>query len=278
MTAADYFPVLDAFSCKGSGAAGYIGAGAHCTGVDVVDYSDEYPGTFVQGDAVAFIREHGHRFRLIHISAPCQPRTRGNAARRNEHGIAKGWEASANLIADSREAAIAAGVPYVIENVTDAAPDLRDPILLCGRMFGLGAVDTHPDATGMELILERHRLFEFGNMPRPAQPAHPKDLRVSGIGLRDLRPGEREWNALLAASGEGRYLTGAPHVAGVYGGARRDPWLAKYVRHGGYVPADIAVLQQLLGVTHITTEHELFEAIPPAYTRWVLDAVRTAGL
>lgn len=247
--------VLDAFSCKGGAAAGYLFSGAEVVGVDIKDYSDEYPATFVQGDAVEYIRDVGATFDLIHISAPCQPWTRGNAPRR-VNGADPRWP---TLIEAARDAAIASGVPYVIENVEGAVSQLREPVMLCGRMFGLGAFDTHPDAKGMPLILERHRLFEFGGMPRPVQPEHPKDARVSGISL--------------GPDGE-RLLTGRPHVAGVYGGARRDPWEAKYIRHGGYVPKDIRVLQQLLGVNHISTERELFEAIPPAYTHWVYGQVQ----
>jgi len=259
--------VLDAFSCKGGAGQGYLDAGCNVVGVDIKDYSDEYPGLFIQGDAVAFIRDYGRAFDLVHISAPCQPYTRGNAMRR-VNGVDPRWP---TLIDAARNAAIEAGVPYVIENVEDARSQLRNPILLCGRMFGLGATDTD----GCPLILDRHRLFEFGNMPQPQQPAHPKHVRTSGIGFYGYD--ELELDAVdaskLAISGRLRMLTGQPHVAGVYGGARRDKWEAKYVRHGGYVPKDIRVLQGLLGVTHITTEHELFEAIPPAYTRWVVEAV-----
>jgi hypothetical protein len=262
--------VGDAFSCKGGGGLGYIQRNAEVTGCDKNDYAAEYPGKFVQGDAVEFIRDHGRDFDFIHISAPCQPRTRGNAAHRNEFGIARNWEGSADLIARSRAAAIETGVPYVIENVVDAAPDLINPILLCGRMFGLSAVDDD----GTPLILDRHRLFEFGNMPQPTAPAHPKHKRTTGIGFvpdpASLELGIGVEEQIKLGMGV-KYLTGDPHIAGVYGGARRDKWEAKYVRHGGYVPPNLQVLRDLLETPHISTEHELFEAIPPAYTRWVFD-------
>jgi len=38
------------------------------------------------------------------------------------------------------------------------------------------------------------------------------------------------------------------------------------------------VLQDLLGTPWIDTERELFEAIPPAYTGWIFDQVRSAGV
>jgi DNA (cytosine-5)-methyltransferase 1 len=263
--------VLDTFSCKGGGGKGYRDAGHDVTSVDIVDYSAYFePGTFHQADAVDFIYQHGHEFDFIHASPLCLPYTRGNAPRR-VNGVDPNWPTQ---IEATRAACESSGKPYVIENVEGARRFLRSPVLLCGRMFGLEAVDTHPDAVGMKLILDRHRLFEFGNMPRPAQPFHPKHQRTSGIGLRPSMWDEtKELLSDLAMKQEARCLTGRPHVAGVYGGARRDPWEAKYIRRGGYVPRDVRVLQDLLGCHHIDTEAELFEAIPPAYTTWIVERV-----
>ncbi len=266
--------ILDAYSCKGGGGKGYRDRGHHVTSVDIVDYSAHFPpGDFVQADAVAFIKERGHEFDFIHTSPLCLPYTRGNAPRRVD-GVDPNWPTQ---IEATREACESTGRPYVIENVEGARKFLREPILLCGRMFGLEAVDTHPDATGMRLLLDRHRLFEFGNMQRPGQPPHPTHSRTAGIGFKGIS----DWyvRRLPAQVLKGlvdnhpRILTGDPHVAGVYGGARRDPWEAKYIRKGGYVPKDLRVLQDLLGCHHIDTEAELFEAVPPRYTSWIIDQV-----
>jgi DNA (cytosine-5)-methyltransferase 1 len=77
----------------------------------------------------------------VHASPPCQGRTRGQRIRGNDHP---------ELVGATRALLERTGLPYVIENVPGkvANPDdeLRDPIMLCGTMFGLR--------------LYRHRLFE----------------------------------------------------------------------------------------------------------------------
>ncbi|MCP9968189.1 hypothetical protein [Actinomadura madurae] len=68
--------ILDAFCCIGGAARGYRDLGAHVTGVDIAPQPDYCGHEFIQGDAVAFIAEHGHRFDFIHTSPPCQGRAR----------------------------------------------------------------------------------------------------------------------------------------------------------------------------------------------------------
>lgn len=136
------------------------------------------------------------------------------------------------LIGPVRDLLESLGKPYVIENVKDARSEMRDPIALCGCMFDLSTTDTD----GELIHLQRLRLFESNGpltIPRPCDhSAH-------------------EW------------------VAGAYGGARRDKYEAKYVRRGGYVPPDKAVVAALLGIDHPMTWIELYESIPPAYTEHV---------
>lgn len=126
------------------------------------------------------------------------------------------------------------GLPYVIENVEDARDEMQDPITLCWSMFNeAGSVI---DTDGTPLRMERHRLFESNiDLPHPGFCNHPSDVQV----------------------------------AGAYGGARRDKHEAKYVRKGGYVPKDKAVVQALLGIEHPMSWNGLFESIPPAYTTWI---------
>lgn len=139
------------------------------------------------------------------------------------------WERS---IPTFRDAVLDTGLPYVIENVKDAGWDMVNPVPLCGCMFDLSTIDTD----GVRIHLQRLRLFETNwglTAPRPCDhSAH-------------------EW------------------VAGAYGGARRDKYEAKYVRKGGYVPPDKAVVKALLGIEHDMTWGGLFECIPPAYAEYV---------
>lgn len=153
------FRILDAYCCEGGGAVGYHRVGFEVFGVDLFRYRDakgrlvghnqnRYPFPSHQGDAVEYIKQHGHEFDAIHASPPCQHASAGTRA-----GRSQGVE-YVELIEPTREALEATGKPYVIENVSGAA--LHNPITLCGTMFGLVAIDE--DGTPLEMW--RHRLFE----------------------------------------------------------------------------------------------------------------------
>lgn len=164
--------VLDLYCCQGGAGMGYGDAGFRVFGSDVED-QPRYPLPFFRGDAILVLRQllDGYRFvfrrgversvlslediAAIHVSPPCQARTAAQKIQGNEHP---------NLIAPTRALLIQTGLPYVIENVVaDPATDpdpLRDPILLCGEMFGLATY--------------RHRHFET-NWPL-TPPAHPEHV------------------------------------------------------------------------------------------------------
>jgi DNA (cytosine-5)-methyltransferase 1 len=149
--------VLDTYSCAGGMAVGYWLAGFDVVGVDI-NPQPNYPFEHHVGDAVAFIRDHGHQFDLVHGSPPCQAYTPLNAYNHKTYP---------DLIAPTRDAILATGLPYVIENVEAAAPELREPTLLCGPMF--------------DLRVYRHRLFET-NWPLPAPPHPPHTARCTRNG------------------------------------------------------------------------------------------------
>lgn len=223
--------VLDLCCCEGGAAAGYMRAGAEVVGWDLhPKFRRYYPGEFHAGDMFHALcdADYLRSFDLVHVSPPCQFYTRGNAPRRGQPSKWPRW------IPAVRALLVASGVPYVIENVKDAAWDMRDPMHLCGCMFDLRTTDTD----GETIHLQRVRLFETSwdiQAPREHDHAH------------------HEW------------------VAGAYGGARRDKYEAKYVRRGGYVPRSKEVVRRLLGIEHAMTWNGLYECVPPAYTQYVLN-------
>lgn len=181
--------LLDLYCGQGGAAVGYARAGWDVVGVDWQPQA-RYPFQFHRGDALEFLAEHGDRFDAVHASPPCHGYSIATA------GLSDRDERYERSIPEVRAALRELGKPYVIENV-EGAP-LLEPILLCGTMFGLGAVDD--DGTTLEL--RRHRLFE-SNVPL----SHPGPCRHGSVGEA---------------------------VGGVYGGgaSRRSSGL-----RGGYTPA-----------------------------------------
>jgi hypothetical protein len=156
--------IIDGFSCAGGAGWGYHLAGYEVVGVDVASQPN-YPFEFVQGDAIEFIKEHGHEFDAIHASPPCQHAARVTAWRgsRDNHP---------NLIPATREALLASGLPWVMENVPEA--DLRVDLLLCGSQF--------------DLKVRRHRVFEASFPLTPHSAPH----RHEGL-LPFMHKGERAY-------------------------------------------------------------------------------------
>lgn len=163
--------LLDLFCGAGGASMGYHRAGFEVVGVDV-NPQPRYPFEFIQADAMTFPLEG---FDAIHASPPCQ----------RYSTMTKKWGRSGehpDLVAPVREALEDIGTPYVIENVPGAP--LREPLMLCGSMFGLGA-------QGYQL--RRHRNFETnsGTIWPPAMCSHQgQPLPVYGhAGGRSKRDG-----------------------------------------------------------------------------------------
>ena len=154
--------LLDLYCCAGGAGAGYAQAGFEVVGVDV-NHQRHYPYTFIQGDALEVLAEIGHEFDAIHASPPCQGYSWAQRIRDNEHPLS---------IDDVRSALVATGKPYIIENVKGAP--LKDPVMLCGAMFGLRTY--------------RHRIFE-GSIPLTA-PEHPEHIAPQNKMGRVCQPHE----------------------------------------------------------------------------------------
>jgi DNA (cytosine-5)-methyltransferase 1 len=157
--------LLDAFCCQGGAAAGYDLAGFDVTGIDISP-QPRYPYPFIQGDAVAFIRDHGGEFDFIHASPPCQHDSECQRIQGNSHP---------DLIAPTRGALESTGRPWVLENVRGAVPKLRGPVMLCGAMFGL--------------VTYRHRYFETADGTTLSAPPHPEHTAPQAKMGRPIPPG-----------------------------------------------------------------------------------------
>lgn len=163
---------LDLYCCQGGASRGLQDAGFRVTGVDK-DPQPRYCGDgFREADAVRYVLENleeiRRRYVYVHASPPCQLDSACQRIRNRAHP---------DLIGPTREALELTGLPYTIENVGDAVPKLKDPVMLCGSMFGLART-------------YRHRFIEAGGGLRLEQPAHPEHTVPQAKMGRAPRDGE----------------------------------------------------------------------------------------
>lgn len=254
--------ILDLFSCAGGAGMGYAQAGLHPYGVELdAKRAMRYPfavhvgdairalATLITGGRLKFVKPEGRRpvkdtrGRIVDVDGVVEWLTLADfiaahasppcQAYTRGNAVRRDTQTKwPRLIEPTREHLQHLGIPYVIENVKDAGEFLVNPTMLCGCMFDLSTIDDD----GERIHLQRPRLFETSF---PLEAPRACDHRA------------HQW------------------VAGAYGGARRDKHEAKYVRKGGYVPPNKAVVMRLLGIRHPMTWIELFESIPPAYTAYI---------
>jgi DNA (cytosine-5)-methyltransferase 1 len=183
--------LLDLFCGAGGASLGYHRAGFDVVGVDIAP-QPRYPFEFVQGDAIAYYQEYGHQFDAIAASPPCQ-----FASTISGTGKGKGRQ-YINLIPATRNAIVATGKPYIIENVAGARPHLINPIMLCGTMF--------------DLKVYRHRLFE-SNTPLSAPPHFPHE--DSSPGCNGDRTSPKGFITVCGGRGGGFRLEPARAAMGI---------------------------------------------------------------
>jgi DNA (cytosine-5)-methyltransferase 1 len=147
--------LLDLFCCQGGASVGYARAGFDVVGVDI-DPQHRYPFEFHQADALKFVLEHHDEFDAFHASPPCQAHTNAQRIQGNDHP---------DFIPATRAVFELIGKPWVIENVPGAP--LRNPVILCGPMFGLQTY--------------RHRLFE-SSVPLTAPEHRSHDVPTTKMG------------------------------------------------------------------------------------------------
>ena len=252
--------MIDGYCCEGGMWRGLTDAGWDVYGIDLFeDFSQtRYPGPSYEGDFILamtmllageklpFTHKDGSvewlglaDFQGAHASPPCQHASAGTRSLRAKDG--KEYVA---LIEPTRWLLQQTGLPWTIENVKGAA--LRNPITLCGSMWDMGA----QDEDGLNLRLERHRLFESNVLLYPPRECvHNPNVWVAGVygGSRRAKRAKGETLAEVAP---------------------RDRHAAKYERNGGYVPRSREVQQQLLGIDWMT-QKGMAQSVPPRYAEWV---------
>lgn len=147
--------LLDLF-CKAGGASkGYMDAGFLVVGVDIEPQPRYIGHAFYQADALEFVARYGREFDAIAASPECKFHTEMMEIRTDCDEMRARHK---DFISPLRPILQRLGKPYVMENVQGARHLMREPVMLCGTMFGLRVL--------------RHRLFET-NWPLK-QPAHAK--------------------------------------------------------------------------------------------------------
>jgi DNA (cytosine-5)-methyltransferase 1 len=170
--------LLDLFCGPGGAGVGYHRAGWEVTGVDL-DPQPDYPFTFVQGDALDYLADHGHAYDAVHASPPCTEHTsltRSTAGRGDRTGTAGLLPATLAALES-----LPHGL-WVVENVMGAR--MPTDLILCGSMFGLRTY--------------RHRRFTIGpGVPMLSVPDHPKHRVLSTrgqAGIKRTEAWDQGWN------------------------------------------------------------------------------------
>lgn len=184
--------LLDLFCGAGGCAVGYHRAGFRVVGVDIKPQK-RYPFTFVQADALEYVRRFGKHFDAIHASPPCQQYTALRSLTKKEYP---------DLLAQTRNLLIASGKPWVIENVPGAP--LHYGVMLCGTMLD-------------GLRVYRHRWFETSFWMW--QPEHPKHKVLAGAkGTKGGRQRKAHYES-------GGFVTVAGDVGSYCGPAMGIDWM-----------------------------------------------------
>lgn len=160
---------LDLFCCQGGAAMGLYRAGYEVTGVDIKP-QPRYPFRFIQADAMGI---DWTGYDLIWASPPCQRYSvMTPVVYKDNHS---------DLLPVVLERLRAQETPYIVENVEGTQKLMRNPIYLCGTMFGLN--------------IWRHRWFELGNtdafflLPPCNHSGIP--VLITGRGMRGVAAGKK---------------------------------------------------------------------------------------
>lgn len=242
---------------------GLFRAGFEVVGVDVNPQPD-YPFEFRQMSALDVDLSE---FDFVWASPPCFLFT-GIIPEEQRRLHGHKWD-HPNLIPPIREMALAAGKPYIIENVAGAASELVDPVKLCGTMF--------------DLRVFRHRLFESN---APIIASRYCDHRNCGLGIHSPKPRKgdiqslpKEWRieknpekdqyTYVSPDGQSfRSIKSACHVAR---NSNPPPDFKQFFPVYG-MPGQRGSMKQwseAMGIDWMTKPKSLALAIPPAYSEFL---------
>lgn len=173
--------LLDLMCGAGGCSVGYARAGFDVEGVDI--YPNKfYPYTFHEQEARYFLEENWKKYDAFAASPPCQ----GHSSTKYLHA---GHETIPDQVGSTREALLATGKPWIMENVPEAP--LLNPVTLCGAMKEIQEI--YP------LRVYRHRNFESNvALVQPEHVKHPEPVMLNG---RTFEPG--------------RWVTVAGHFGGI---------------------------------------------------------------
>lgn len=164
--------VIDLYSGPGGVGCALAGLGFEHVGVDLTDYSDTYPGTFIRADAsdVPFISKLPSPA-LLWMSPPCQAYSELSWCNSTRLGFDDPKEYYPTFDDLNVRQVLDALDPdhYIIENVRKC-DDLRDPVRLDGLAFGLG------------FRLERHFETSF-DVPDAIGVGSPETVVQTKIGM-----------------------------------------------------------------------------------------------
>ena len=231
--------LLDLFCGAGGAAMGYYRAGfTEIVGVDIKP-QPRYPFEFVQADAMEYPLDG---FDAIHASPPCQAFT----------ALRSMWNSREHpdLLAPTRVRLLKHRGLFVIENVPGAP--MREPVMLCGSMFGLGTGDAE---------LRRHRLFELHGFDL-LTPRCQHYTRSLVIGVYGGHGRDRRRKVTVVGDGNGRDYRKHPATVSVTGNAGGTS-----VRDGTQ-QFSTDQRREAMGIDWMTGD-ELSQAIPPAYTEYI---------
>ena len=188
-----------------------------------------YPFTFVLGDALEYVREHGREFDAIHASPPCQAYTL------MRHMGKRAGDDAPDLVSATRGALVWSGRVWVMENVVGSP--LMNPMTLCGSSFGLG--------------VRRHRLFESSVLILGTACRHDPSMWPVAV----WGEGRREHRGPIAVYGD------HPEDSAIHRAGMDRPW-------GTRRAATLEVARTAMEIDWMDWR-ELTQAIPPAFTEFI---------